>query len=77
MIHCGEVMVAPPLHSEESRTHFHVVAAQFAKHLGSVASAGPFASFPLDHLGLSKAHDSPDAYRCQRGDNLQESAGHP
>jgi hypothetical protein len=45
VIRFGEEMAAPLLHGEESRTHFHAVAAQLAKHLGSVASAGPFASF--------------------------------
>jgi hypothetical protein len=65
VIRFGEEMAAPLLHGEESRTHFHAVAAQLAKHLGSVASAGPFASFPLGHPGLSKAHDLSGAYRCQ------------
>lgn len=46
MVDFGEVMVAPPLHGEKSRTPFRAVAAQLAKHLGSVVSAGLFASFP-------------------------------
>jgi len=73
----GEIMVAPPLHGEESRTDFQAVAAQLREASRFRRSAGLFASFPLVHPGLSKAHDLSGAYRYQRGDNLQESAGHP
>lgn len=53
----GEIMVAPPLHGEESRTDSHAVAAQLREASRFRRSAGLFASFPLVHPGLSKAHD--------------------
>jgi hypothetical protein len=66
----GEIMVAPPLHGEESQTHFHAVAVQLRDGSRFRRSAGLFASFPLDHPGLSKAHDLSGGYRYQRGDNF-------
>jgi hypothetical protein len=59
VIRFGEEMAAPLLHGEESRTHFHAVAAQLAKHLGSVRW-----SFRLVPIGPSWLEQNSRFVRC-------------